>query len=60
VIQTNQDRMGDGHTRALLALACGEAAKPGREVGLLRVRSRPGCLLQAAPEPSTAFSRFPR
>jgi hypothetical protein len=60
VLQTNQARRGDGPKRALLARACGAAAKPGRAGGLLGVRRRPGCLTQAAPEPSPALARCPR
>ena len=51
--------MGHGHNRALLALACSEAAKPGSEGGLLSVRRRPGCLPQTAPELGTALPRVP-
>jgi hypothetical protein len=43
--------MGHGDNRALLALARGEAAKPGSQVGLLGMRCRPGGLTQTAAQP---------
>src|SRR5262245_38292378 len=55
MVDNHQDAMGDRHNGALLSLACGQAAKPGRQRGSLSVGSSPGCLAETATQPCTTF-----